>query len=94
MKIPFGDLSRQYKKYKNEFDGIITSVFEKGSFILGEYLAEFERNFASYLGVKHGIGVANGTEAIFLSLKALDIGSSFSVTTIPPSPLAPRFLEG
>lgn len=82
MKIPFGDLSRQYKKYKNEFDSIITSVLEKGNFILGENLAEFERNFASYLGVKHGIGVANGTEAIFLSLKALDIGSGDEVITV------------
>ncbi|MCL4385577.1 MAG: DegT/DnrJ/EryC1/StrS family aminotransferase [Actinobacteria bacterium] len=82
MKIPFGDLSRQYKKYKNEFDSIITSVFEKGSFILGENLSDFEKNFASYLGIKNAIGVANGTEAIFLALKALDIGEGDEVITV------------
>jgi len=82
MKIPFGDLSRQYKKYKNEFDSIITSVFEKGSFILGENLSDFEKNFAGYLEIKNAIGVANGTEAIFLALKALDIGEGDEVITV------------
>ena len=82
MKIPFGDLSRQYKKYKQEFDSIITSVFEKGSFILGENLSDFENNFAAYLGIKNAIGVANGTEAIFLALKALDIGEGDEVITV------------
>ncbi|MCX6383498.1 MAG: hypothetical protein NTV16_03295 [Actinobacteria bacterium] len=42
MKVPFGDLSRQYKKYKKEFDSIISGVFEKGSFILGENVTRFE----------------------------------------------------
>ena len=70
MKVPFGDLSRQYKKYKKEFDSIISAVFEKGSFILGENLKSFEKNFAKYLEAKHAIGVANGTDALFLALKA------------------------
>ena len=82
MKIPFGDLSRQYKKYKKEFDTIITSVFEKGSFILGENLDSFEKSFSNYLGINHTIGVASGTEAIYLALKALGIGPEDEVITV------------
>ncbi|MHB8279449.1 MAG: hypothetical protein ACYDIA_17615 [Candidatus Humimicrobiaceae bacterium] len=53
MKIPFGDLSRQYKKYKKKFDNIISSVFANGNFILGENVTRFEspmiRNAPDYL---------------------------------------------
>ena len=52
MKIPFGDLSRQYKKYKKEFDNIISSVFANRNFILGENLSNFEKNFAGYIEIK------------------------------------------
>ncbi len=83
MKVPFGDISRQYKKYKKEFDSIISGVFGKGSFILGESLKSFEENFARYLGVNHAIGVANGTEALFLALKAAGIGNGDEVITVP-----------
>jgi len=82
MKIAFGDLSRQYKKYKKEFDSIISGVFEKGSFILGENLKSFEKNFAKYLEANYAIGVANGTEALFLALKAVGIGSGDEVITV------------
>jgi len=82
MKVPFGDLSRQYKKYKKEFDSIISGVFEKGSFILGENLKSFEDNFARYLEANHAIGVANGTEALFLALKAFEIGNGDEVITV------------
>jgi len=69
MKVPFGDLSRQYKKYKKEFDSIISGVFKKGNFILGENVARFETNFSHFLGAKHAIGVGSATEALFLALK-------------------------
>jgi dTDP-4-amino-4,6-dideoxygalactose transaminase len=82
MKVPFGDLSRQYKKYKKEFDSIISGVFEKGSFILGENLKSFEKDFAKYLEANHAIGVANGTDALFLALKAVGIGSGDEVITV------------
>ena len=82
MKVPFGDLSRQYKKYKKEFDSIISAVFEKGSFILGENLKSFEKNFAKYLEANHAIGVANGTEALFLALKAIGVGNGDEVITV------------
>ncbi|MHB8279013.1 MAG: DegT/DnrJ/EryC1/StrS family aminotransferase [Candidatus Humimicrobiaceae bacterium] len=82
MKVPFGDLSRQYKKYKKEFDSIISGVFEKGSFILGENLSRFETNFAEYLGAKYSIGVGSATEALFLALKAIDIKNGDEVITV------------
>src|SRR5450830_1281941 len=82
MKVAFGDLSRQYKKYKEEFDSIISNVFEKGSFILGENVARFETNFAGYLGAKHAIGVGSATEALFLALKAIGIKNGDEVITV------------
>jgi len=82
MKVLFGDLLRQYKKYKKEFDGIVSGVFAKGNFILGENLSKFETNFADYLGVKYAVGVGSGTEALFLALKALNIKNGDEVITV------------
>ncbi|MCL6087792.1 MAG: DegT/DnrJ/EryC1/StrS family aminotransferase [Actinobacteria bacterium] len=82
MKVPFGDLSRQYKVYKKEFDTIISGVLEKGNFILGENLSRFETNFAGYLGAKYGVGVGSGTEALHLALVACGIGMGDEVITV------------
>ncbi|MHB8277143.1 MAG: DegT/DnrJ/EryC1/StrS family aminotransferase, partial [Candidatus Humimicrobiaceae bacterium] len=82
MKIPFGDLSRQYKKYKKEFDNIISDVFANGNFILGENVTRFENNFSNYLGAKHAIGVGSATEALFLALKAIGIKNGDEVITV------------
>ena len=82
MKVPFGDLSRQYKKYKEEFDSIISGVFAKGSFILGENVTRFETNFSNFLGAKHAIGVGSATEALFLALKAIGIKNGDEVITV------------
>ncbi|MHB1347481.1 MAG: DegT/DnrJ/EryC1/StrS family aminotransferase [Candidatus Humimicrobiaceae bacterium] len=82
MKVPFGDLSRQYKKNKKEFDSIISGVFAKGNFILGENVTRFENNFSNYLGVKHSIGVGSATEALFLALKAINIKHGDEVITV------------
>lgn len=82
MKIPFGDLSRQYKKYKKEFDDIATEVLANGSFILSERLLKFETNFANYLGSKFAVGVGSATEALFLALKAIGIKNKDEVITV------------
>ncbi len=74
MKIPILDLQRQYQSIKNEIDGAIARVIESGQFILGSEVQAFEREVAQYVGVRHAIGVASGTDALWLSLKAAGIG--------------------
>lgn len=74
MKIPILDLTRQYRAIKEEIDGAIYRVLESGRFILGPEVEAFEAEIAKYLGVKHAVSVASGTDALLLSLKALGIG--------------------
>ncbi len=88
MKVPFVDLKKQYYSIKEQIDQAIFEVIENSAFIGGEYLAEFEANFATYLGVKHCIGVGNGTDALFIALKALGIGSGDEVITVANSFIA------
>jgi dTDP-4-amino-4,6-dideoxygalactose transaminase len=74
MKIPFMDLPRQYKSIKAEVDMAIKNVIDNAEFIGGEAKTNFEKNFSRLCGVKHCIGVGNGTDAIFIALKAMGIG--------------------
>lgn len=82
MNIPFVDLTRQYRSIKREIDDKIKSVLESGDFILGKNVAAFEEEFARYCGTKYGVGVASGTDALMLSLRALGIGSGDRVITV------------
>ncbi|MDD3521181.1 MAG: DegT/DnrJ/EryC1/StrS family aminotransferase [Actinomycetota bacterium] len=82
MKIPFIDLSRQYRAYKEDFDKITSEVFEKGSFVFGENCSAFEHEFAEYIGTSHGVGVGSGTEAIHIALLACGIKSGDEVITV------------
>lgn len=72
--IPLVDLVKNYQTIKEEIDRAIKKVLSTGKFILGEEVVLFEREFADYLGVKYAVGVASGTEALILALKALSIG--------------------
>lgn len=81
MRIPFLDLKRQYRSIKREIDEAIQTVLDSQQFILGEEVEEFERRMAEYCGVKHAVGVASGTDALLLSLKAS--GISGGVITTP-----------
>ncbi|MEM2046047.1 MAG: aminotransferase class I/II-fold pyridoxal phosphate-dependent enzyme, partial [Candidatus Bathyarchaeia archaeon] len=74
MTIPILDLTRQYKAIKPEIDEAIRRVVESGRFILGPEVEAFERELAEFCGVKHAIGVASGTDALYLALRALGIG--------------------
>lgn len=73
MKIPFADLKKEHKLIKEELEKAIENVFAKGNYILGENVREFEKEWAKYLGAKYCFTVGNGTDALFLSLKALGI---------------------
>ena len=81
--VPFLDLSTQYKALETEWLAAIRETGSRGSFILGPHTQAFEREFADYVGVKHAIAVANGTESLFLSLRALGIGKGDEVITTP-----------
>jgi dTDP-4-amino-4,6-dideoxygalactose transaminase len=79
--IPLVDLKAQYDTIKEEIDAAIAAVINQTAFIGGRYLKEFEQNFARYCSVGHCIGVANGTDALFIALHALGIGPGDEVIT-------------
>lgn len=83
MKIPLLDLKAQYQSIKAEVDAAIKKVVEAQDFILGEEVASLEKEAAAYCGAKYGVGVASGTDALILSLKALDIKEGDEVITTP-----------
>lgn len=74
MKIPFVDLKAQYQSIKADIDRAIAEVIDQTGFIKSPFIAEFEKGFAAYLGIKNCIGCANGTDAIEIALRALGIG--------------------
>jgi dTDP-4-amino-4,6-dideoxygalactose transaminase len=77
--IPLVDLTAQYHSIKDEIDTAINSTLESGHFILGPIVSKFEENVATYLGVDHAVGLASGTDALVLALRALDIGAGDEV---------------
>jgi dTDP-4-amino-4,6-dideoxygalactose transaminase len=72
--VPLIDLKTQHKTIASEVETAIKRVCDNTAFILSDEMKEFEAEFAAYCGAKHGVGVANGTEALFLALVALGIG--------------------
>lgn len=79
MKVPFADLYAQYLGIKNEIDDAIASVIKNSSYIGGAVVKDFENAFAHYLGMKHVIGCANGTDSIEILLQAMGIGKGDEV---------------
>lgn len=85
MNIPFVDLKKQYLNIKSEIDEAIFSVINETAFIKGKYVQEFEDKFKDKYGVKNCVGVANGTDAIYIILKALGIKKGDEVITVANS---------
>ena len=81
MNVPFVDLKAQYLALKSEIDPAIQSVLNETAFIGGKYVEGFEKAYAGKFGVKHCISCANGTDAIFIALKALGLGPGDEVIT-------------
>jgi len=83
VKIPLVDLKAQYSSIKEEIDAAIQRVLESGQFILGSEVETLEEEIAQYLGVKYGICVASGTDALQLALLACEIEPGDEVITTP-----------
>lgn len=81
--IPFADFRAEYLSLQTELQHALESVFESGSYILGENVKAFEAEFAAYVNVPFAVGVGSGTEALHLSLLACGIGPGDEVITVP-----------
>ena len=83
MPIKMVDLHRQYVSIKTEIDEAIQSVLTATDFIMGSAVREFEADLATYLGAKHAVGCASGTDALQVAMMALGIGRGDEVITSP-----------
>ncbi len=88
MNIPFVDLKAQYNSIKPEIDQAMADILAKTAFIGGGAVKSFEENFAKFCGVDYCVGVGNGTDALFIALKALGIGVGDEVITAANSFIA------
>lgn len=88
MKIPFGDLRKNYLSIRSEIDWAISRVLKSGWFTLGGELDKFEKEFARSIGMKYCIGVANGLEALQIAFLATGIKPGDEVITTPLSAAA------
>jgi len=80
-KIQMVDLKSQYQRLKSEIDANIQEVLDNTSFIKGPAVHAFEKELAEYLGIKHVIGCANGTDALQIAMMALDLPPGSEVIT-------------
>jgi len=88
LKIPYVDFVRQHEFIRKDLHKALDRILDTGQFILGDEVENFENEFASYIGTKYAIGVGSGTDALYLSMKALGIGEGDEVITAPNSYLA------
>lgn len=82
MNVPLVDLKVQYQQLEPRISARLAAVMQSGQFILGPEVREFETAFASYCGCEHCVGVASGTDALTLALKACGIGPGDEVITV------------
>lgn len=88
FKVPFVNLAASYKNDAQAISAAIDEIGKSGQYILGAKVKKFEDEFASYIGTKYALGVANGSDALFLIMKALGIGPGDEVITQPNSFIA------
>lgn len=88
MTIPFVNLGRQFRSLEKEFEEVFLDIGRSGTYIMGEHLENFENDAAAFCNVKHCIGVGNGSDALFLVLKAMGIGPGDEVITAANSFIA------
>jgi len=88
MKIFCSSPKNQYITYKKEINQAIKEVLSSGQYILGRQVTLFEKEFAKYIGTKYAVSVGSGTEALFLALKAYEIGKGDEVITVSHTAVA------
>src|SRR5580658_9411272 len=88
MKVPVLDLKAEYAELRNEILPALDRVCQNASFVLGEDVEAFEREFADFCGTKHCIALTNGTAALHLGLLALGVQTGCEVITTPNTFLA------
>lgn len=88
MKIPFVGLDRQYANLRPELHEALDKIGLSGNFILGAHVEHFEEQVAKFCGTRYALGVGNGSDALFLIMKALGIGSDDEVITCSNSFIA------
>lgn len=81
--MQFIDLNQQYRLHQAEIDGRMRRVLEHGQYIMGPEIEELEKALAAYVGVKHAITVASGTDSLEIALRALGVGPGDEVITVP-----------
>jgi len=82
------DPKANYLAHKREIDEAIQQTLDGGWYILGRQVSDFESEFAGYLGAKHCVGVANGTDALHLALRAIGVGAGDAVITVAHTAVA------
>lgn len=87
-KLFFGNPIAQFKSYEQEILNAVKNVLDNGPYILGNEVAEFEKEFAAYNGVEYCVGVGSGTDALALTLKAFNVGVGDEVITVSHTALA------
>ena len=85
MRVPFLDLAAQLETTRPDIERAVLDVVASGRYVGGPVLESFERAMADYIGVDHAIGVSSGTDALLVSLMALDVGPGDLVVTTPYS---------
>lgn len=86
--IPQADPRAAYRAHRTAIDAAIARVLDSGHYVLGAEVRDFERDFAAYIGVRHAIGVASGTEALVLALEALQLTPGTYVATVSHTAVA------
>ena len=83
MRVSSLDLKSQYSQIKDELNSALNEVIESQHFILGPIVEKLEEELSKYLGVRHSIAVASGSDALLISLMALNVGAGDEVITTP-----------
>src|SRR5450631_13433 len=81
MTIPFVDLHAQYLTIKLEIDAAIADVVARSAFIRGSHVEKFEKAWAETLGLKHCVSCANGTDALYVAMRALGVKPGDEIIT-------------